>query len=152
MQACNDWPGVYTISILKSDIQEYLGHVKAEFANGWGHPYSYCWESDDVNDKESTENSDTEMARMKSEEMSDESSDLKTENDEETGPRMTSEIEGGFEPESEWTAPSRLKLTRATPLSRLKVGLEEKSLLRITAWTALHWQRIFRGSQVTIKP
>ncbi|KAJ5175591.1 uncharacterized protein N7482_001468 [Penicillium canariense] len=47
MDACDDWPGMYFISLLKNDIKEYLDHVKANFAKQWGHPYSYYCESDD---------------------------------------------------------------------------------------------------------
>jgi hypothetical protein len=39
MEACDGWPDIYFLSLLKDQIREYLDHVKAEFGRTWGEPY-----------------------------------------------------------------------------------------------------------------
>lgn len=46
MEACDAWPDIYFLSLLKDQIQEYLNHVKAEFARTWEEPYVRYFENE----------------------------------------------------------------------------------------------------------
>lgn len=39
MEACDIWPDVYSLSLLKEQIQEFLDYVKSEFWKSWEEPY-----------------------------------------------------------------------------------------------------------------
>ncbi|KAJ5580241.1 uncharacterized protein N7459_006226 [Penicillium hispanicum] len=43
---CEEWAGVIFLNLLKDQIQDFLDHVKGEFAAAWGAPYSYHWAGD----------------------------------------------------------------------------------------------------------
>lgn len=47
MESCDQWPDVYSLGLLKDQIQEFLDHVKAEFWRKWGDPYVRYSEGDD---------------------------------------------------------------------------------------------------------
>lgn len=39
MEACDIWPDVYSLGLLKEQIQEFLDYVKSEFWKSWEQPY-----------------------------------------------------------------------------------------------------------------